>query len=435
VPTGLPQAGKKAKALSALQESAPDSPPGSGVTQGGREVAWHSRCVMHSTVSFELRRREFLHLLAVGAGATLLPLHSARLVATRVGAASTQGPFLTSDELAILDAATAYLIPTDSEPGARECGVVDYIQSMLSFMPGSDANCDRGVNAADVTATVMQLNGHRPGCPAGGDVNGDGVVDAADVLPAESAVFGAHPVVGGGPFSGRQPQPHFPTGATPCHVCHAPPMPLGSAAMAVAAAAPVDNYPPDSFKQSLPLPRLQALSWTIRILGAAAVPEVAKNPLATTSLEVDLRRKYRAGLAALEAISQQQFSRPFVQLPPDDQTTVFIKADQSFVTLLTYHTIEGMFCAPEYGGNRGGLGWKLIGFGGDSQPLGYEIYDPTVPGHYRERPDKPNSGPNPDEDCSGFSRALNGFLTLISTADPVQPGAHFRNPYCLDVPK
>jgi hypothetical protein len=389
---------------------------------------------MHTSAPFELRRREFLRLLAASAGATLWPLHPARVAATPAApAASTQGLFLTSEELAILDAATAHLIPTDSQPGARECGVVDYIQSMLSFMPGSDANCDHGVNAADVTATVAQVNGHRPGCPAGGDVNGDGAVDAADVVAVESAVFGARPVFSGGPFSGRQPQAHFPTGTTPCHVCHAPPVQQGAAAIALADPATVDNYPPDAFKEFLPLPRLQVLSWKIRILGAAAVPEVADNPLVTTSLEVDLRRKYRSGLAALESISQQQFSQPFVELGATAQAAVLENADQSFVTLLTYHTIEGMLCAPEYGGNRDGRGWKLIGFGGDSQPLGYEIYDPGVPGHYRERPDKPNSGPDPDEDCHGFSKALNGFLTLISGAEPVQPGARFREPYCLDV--
>jgi hypothetical protein len=390
---------------------------------------------MHTFALAEFRRREFLRLLAASAAAVLLPVPP-RQVAGAVPANVPQGPFLTGDELGILDAVTAHLIPIGpgSQPGARECGVTDYIQSMLSFMPGSDANCDRQVTAADVTATVLQSNGHRPGCPAAGDVNGDGLVDAADVVAAEAAVFGARPVFSGGPFSGRQPQPHFPTGATPCEVCHAPPVQQGALARASAAVGSADNYPPDAFKQFLPLPRLQLLSWKIRILGAAAVPEVAGNPLATSQLEVDLRNKYRAGLAALDAGSQQRFGRSFVQLTADEQATVLGTTDQSFVTLLTYHTIEGMFCNPEYGGNRDRLGWTLIGFGGDSQPLGYEIYDPSVPGRYRERADAPNSAPNPDEDCSGFSRALNGFLTLISRADEVQPGARFAAPYCLDVP-
>ncbi len=390
----------------------------------------------------ELSRRQVLRLLAASAGgATLLRLPLTRAASTT---STASYGFLTSDELAILDAATAVIIPTapinpGSLPvGARECGVVDYIQGMLSFMPGSDVNCDRTVGAADFTAAVMGLNGPRRGC-RGGDVDGDGAVDANDVIAAESAVFAARPVHGGGPFSGRHPQPHFPTGSTPCQLCHVAPIQQAPAPMmARSAASTVDNYPPDYFTQFLPLPRLQLVSWKIRILGADAVAEGAdiNNPLMRESPEVDLRNKYRAGLASLEAISQQPpFSKPFVQLAPQDQSKVLDKVDPpEFKTLLIYHTFEGMLCAPEYGGNRNQSGWKLIGFDGDSQPLGYEIYDETVSGNYRERPDKPNSGPNTDEDCGGFSKGVNGFLTFISGADLTKPGGPFHFPYCFDWP-
>ena len=42
-----------------------------------------------------------------------------------------------------------------------------------------------------------------------------------------------------------------------------------------------------------------------------------------------------------------------------------------FTSLLFEHTIEGLYAAPEYGGNRGLAGWKDIGFPGDVQPRGY----------------------------------------------------------------
>ena len=380
----------------------------------------------------EFSRRELLRVMAAGALTALVPV---RRVPAAYGTTLPVARLLTTEEAAILEAAVARIIPTDTQPGARECGAADYIQSMLSFMPGSDANCDRHVNAADLTATVLAAQGHRPGCPLGGDVDGSGVVDAADVVRAEAAVFDAQPVYAGGPFSDRQPQSHFPTGSTPCYVCHGAPLQQPSAVTGSAAAATVDNYPPNFFTQFLPLPRLQALSWKIRILGAAAVPEVADNPLARELPEVDLRNQYRVGLAALETMSQAQFGKPFVQLTAAQQTTVLDKVDQTFVTLLTAHTIEGMLCAPEYGGNRNRLGWQLVRFDGDSQPLGYEIYDETVPGNYRERPDKPNSGPNPDEDCSGFSSGINRFLTVVSGASLTQPGRRFTNPYCFDVDK
>ena len=43
----------------------------------------------------------------------------------------------------------------------------------------------------------------------------------------------------------------------------------------------------------------------------------------------------------------------------------------TFTALLFEHTIEGLYANPEYGGNRGLVGWKDIGFPGDIQPRGY----------------------------------------------------------------
>jgi Gluconate 2-dehydrogenase subunit 3 len=41
------------------------------------------------------------------------------------------------------------------------------------------------------------------------------------------------------------------------------------------------------------------------------------------------------------------------------------------MSLLFEHTIEGLYSAPEYGGNQGLAGWQDIGFPGDIQPRGY----------------------------------------------------------------
>ena len=233
---------------------------------------------------FELSRRQVLRLLAAGAGAAALRLRGGSAAVADAPAATSGAGFLTTGELVILDAATAHIIPTDSlGVGARECGAVDYIQNMLSFMPGSDANCDRHVTAADLSATVLSAHGTRPGCRDSGDVDGNGVVDAADVVLTQAAVFDARPVYAGGPFSGRQPQPHFSEPSRNCRGCHVAPLPEPSGGAAVALGT-VDFYPPDFFGEHLPLPRLQALSWKIRILGADAVPEVAGNPLASTQL-------------------------------------------------------------------------------------------------------------------------------------------------------
>ena len=56
------------------------------------------------------------------------------------------------------------------------------------------------------------------------------------------------------------------------------------------------------------------------------------------------------------------------------------------------HAIEGMYSAPEYGGNAGLVGWRDIGFPGDVQPVGYtpaqvstsdgpDVYEPTTLAH------------------------------------------------------
>ncbi len=386
-----------------------------------------------TTSLIQLTRRDVLRLLAGGVVAGIAaPAMRATGWFAPVGPA---GGFLTSEELATLDAVTSLIVPTDSLPGAHECGVTQYIQSMLSFLPGSDANCDRRVNAADVSATISQLGAirHPSNCRESGDVNGDGTVDATDVDEAAVAVYAARPIFAGGPFSGRQPQPHFPTGTAPCAQCHGVlPQGNGGAAGVGGLAGSVENYPPNAFEEFLQPNRIKTMSWKIRILGAAAVPEAAANPLAMEMLETGQRQKYRAGLAQIESISQTKFGASFAKLTEGQQTTVFNEADPAFALLLTYHTVEGLLCAPEYGGNHDRLGWKLVGFDGDSQPLGYTIYD-SATGQYRERDDKPNSKPDPDEDCRGFSAPMMQFLRVISSSGLTKPNRVFKAPYCFDV--
>ncbi len=93
---------------------------------------------------------------------------------------------------------------------------------------------------------------------------------------------------------------------------------------------------------------------------------------------------YREGCAALERNAKETFGRQFTELAPDQQDKIlsaFEKgtasglADASeFFALLRKHTMEGMFCEPMYGGNRGLVGWRLVGFPG--QQFGYE--DPYI---------------------------------------------------------
>jgi hypothetical protein len=383
-----------------------------------------------------LSRRRVLQLMA-GAGAVALrPSLLARAVAGTAPVATLPSyGFLTAEELAILDAATSLILPTDELlPGAREIGVVGYVESLLNFLPGSDANCDRFVNVADLTAVEHKALGQFLGCAQGGDVNGDGSVDRADARAAEAASFRARPMFAGGPFSGRSPQPHFPIGTTPCSECHSADgngrVPSGAGA----GGAKVELYPPPAFRQFLPMNRLQTLSWKVRILGPEAVTEVRDNEALAAFVaqlpEVDLRNRYRAGLAELESLAGSSFGKRFVELTAEQQREVLNRAEDGFVDLVTRHVIQGTLCAPEYGGNLGGLGWQLAGFDGDSQPLGYEIYDESVSGSYRERDDKPNSRPDRGETCAGFSDDMKRFLEFISS---VTGGGPLGEPGCLEL--
>jgi hypothetical protein len=319
-------------------------------------------------------------------------------------AADPQG-FLTAGERALVEAVTARIIPSDETIGAREAGVADYVQGLLSAFPDADANRDGRRSAADLTAIAAAAGGSE----AAADVDRSGRVEEADRTLASTSLFAGRPIFAGGPFSGRTPFPD-PSAGTPS-----------------------PRYPRDAFLDFVPLPRVKRLAWRVRLDGADAVPEVAQNPLARSRSDVDMRRRYREGLALVENLSAERFARSFTDLSPAEQDQVLATLQMrnpAFSNLLVEHTIEGLLCAPEYGGNRGGMGWALVGFDGDSQPLGYTIYD-EVAGVYRERDDKPNSAPNPDEDCSGLSPEMLEFIRFVLIT--VTGGEEFPEPFCFGV--
>jgi hypothetical protein len=357
-----------------------------------------------------LSRRQFMH----GAAAAGSALALARL--TRLARAldvPVPVGFLSDADLRVVDALTARIVPSGETPGAHEIGVADYIQGLLSVFPGADVNGDGRTSAADVTAVIDALGS----AAAAADVDASGTVDAADVAITRSSIFGTvlvgspafadRPLFGGGPFSGRTPFPDPATGT------------------------PSTEFPPNSFRAALPLPRVKRLAWTARLLGAGAVPELADNPLAFTHPDADLRRRYREGLAQVDAHSQSEFGAPFDRLDAEQQDAVLAtvkRTERAFYDLLVNHTIEGILCAPEYGGNRDGLGWELAGFDGDSQPLGYAIYDATID-DYRERPDKPLSTILPS-DCTGFSPEMIEYLRFILVR--LARAQEFAGSFCFD---
>jgi len=80
------------------------------------------------------------------------------------------------------------------------------------------------------------------------------------------------------------------------------------------------------------------------------------------------RSQYQAGIEALDKLAGGDFAKA----AKDNQDKILATQSVSaFTSLLFEHTIEGLYGAPEYGGNRGGSGWQEIGFPGDIQPRGY----------------------------------------------------------------
>lgn len=85
---------------------------------------------------------------------------------------------------------------------------------------------------------------------------------------------------------------------------------------------------------------------------------------------------YRHGLAALDALARDRGADSFADLPPAARDEMLasceagaVEADfgpalgaAEFFELLRTNVLEGLFADPRYGGNRGGLGWRWLGF-------------------------------------------------------------------------
>lgn len=114
---------------------------------------------------------------------------------------------------------------------------------------------------------------------------------------------------------------------------------------------------PSGFARFHRLTALDELAWRTRIEGSQGIAEREFNGPVT-----GLQQHYREGLAMLGA--------DFCELSPGEQDER-LRTHGDFTALMYGHACEGMYGAPEYGGNRDGLGWRAIGFDGDVQPRGW----------------------------------------------------------------
>jgi gluconate 2-dehydrogenase gamma chain len=119
-----------------------------------------------------------------------------------------------------------------------------------------------------------------------------------------------------------------------------------------------------------------------------------------TTFGVDDQKTYREGLPELQARVAEMFpgTSKFSALMPEHQDEALHSIDeqsprgrqrrfrtspgaQNFFETLRQHTIAGFLIDPDYGGNRDGAGWKVIGRAREhifQPPFGY--YDKGYPG-------------------------------------------------------
>ena len=96
-----------------------------------------------------------------------------------------------------------------------------------------------------------------------------------------------------------------------------------------------------------------------------------------TQSTLKLLDRYRNGIGYVDAYSKSKFGAPFAELQPTQQDQIIgdmandvakdffdDPSDTQFFRMLQQHTIQGMFSDPAYGGNKGMIGWKQIGYPG-----------------------------------------------------------------------
>jgi hypothetical protein len=135
----------------------------------------------------------------------------------------------------------------------------------------------------------------------------------------------------------------------------------------------------NAFAEFVELDALEELVWRTRIEGSRGIPEREWNgPVA------GWQATYLRGLAQLDDAARRLFGAAFADLAAWKADLCLRLATgelAGFLDLVFQHTVEGLYGAPEYGGNRGGVGWALARWPGDRQPLAYtraEIAEPDL---------------------------------------------------------
>src|SRR5438067_3049132 len=105
---------------------------------------------------------------------------------------------------------------------------------------------------------------------------------------------------------------------------------------------------------------------------------------ALAGYDADKRYVYTRGLADIQSRRSMMFpaSTSIASLPQEQQIALLKTIeDTEFFRLVRFHTVLGFFGHPVHGGNRGMVGWKLIGIEHSMRytpPFGYYDAEPDA---------------------------------------------------------
>jgi hypothetical protein len=204
------------------------------------------------------------------------------------------------------------------------------------------------------------------------DVVGGSSLGAVNYIETLLTAFDEDPpkIFAGGPYSGRAPLP-------------------------TSEGTPSGEFPPNEFAIFLPLDRIQTKAWKLRIFGSDGVPGGGPNDSIPGQKVIGLREAVATAISAAKAAVPPNVA--VGALTTDEKTTMLRSIDSVTQGTLIELMIEGCFTAPEYGGNAGLAGWKMLYFEGDRQPVGFSWFDLET-GKYSEDPAHPVSTANPGAD-------------------------------------
>lgn len=127
----------------------------------------------------------------------------------------------------------------------------------------------------------------------------------------------------------------------------------------------------DDFARFVALDRQAELGWRIRIEGSRGRREREfAGPV------IGLQEIYRDGLARLDHLARKRGASGFAAARPALQDALLTRRHDAvvarFADAALMHTLEAALGPPEYGGNRGLVAWRRLGWAGDTQPRGFD---------------------------------------------------------------